>query len=285
MARKKSGPAGDFMDLVAMFPWWVGVALAVLSYLVLHEVASQPIASSVQPGQVGAMVTQTLWRTLASVGQYVLPVLCLAGAGISAWRRQERRQLVDNVARSDAAQALDGMSWQQFERLVGEGFRLQGYRVLETGGGGTDGGIDLVLNRDGEKYLVQCKQWRAFRVGIDVVRELYGVMAAKGVAGGFVVTSGSFTEEARSFANGRNVKLIDGPQLRLLIKQAMESQSQGSDRRGSTVSGRQTPSTSPTCPICAKGMVRRTAKRGSTAGQEFWGCSAYPSCKGTRPIG
>ena len=77
MARKKSGPAGDFMDLVAMFPWWVGVALAVLSYLVLHEVASQPIASSVQPGQVGAMVTQILWHTLAAVGQYVLPVLCL----------------------------------------------------------------------------------------------------------------------------------------------------------------------------------------------------------------
>jgi restriction system protein len=42
-------------------------------------------------------------------------------------------------------------------------------------------------------------------------------MAAKGVAGGFVVTSGSFTEEARSFANGRNGRLIDGPQLRLLV--------------------------------------------------------------------
>lgn len=285
MARKKSSPAEDFMDLVAMFPWWVGVALAVLSYLVLHHFASQPVASSVQPGQVGSMVTQTLWRTLAAVGQYAIPVLCLAGAGMSAWRRRERRQLVDNVVRSDAAHVLDGMSWQQFERLVGEGFRLQGYSVLETGGGGADEGIDLVLKRDDEKYLVQCKQWRALRVGVDVVRELYGVMAAKGVAGGFVVTSGSFTEEARSFSNGRNVKLIDGPQLRLLIRQALESQSQGSGKRGSAASEQLSPETTPSCPICAKSMVRRTAKRGPAAGREFWGCSAYPSCKGTRPIG
>ena len=29
--------------------------------------------------------------------------------------------------------------------LVGEGFRLQGYQVVETGGGGADGGVDLVL--------------------------------------------------------------------------------------------------------------------------------------------
>ena len=44
-----------------------------------------------------------------------------------------------------------------------------------------------------------------------VVRELYGVMAAKGAAGGFVVTTGSFTEEAVSFAIGRKVTLVDGP--------------------------------------------------------------------------
>ncbi|MBP6763660.1 MAG: topoisomerase DNA-binding C4 zinc finger domain-containing protein, partial [Rubrivivax sp.] len=43
--------------------------------------------------------------------------------------------------------------------------------------------------------------------------------------------------------------------------------------------------TAPSCPICAKAMVRRTAKRGANAGSAFWGCSGYPSCKGTRPLG
>jgi four helix bundle suffix protein len=38
----------------------------------------------------------------------------------------------------------------------------------------------------------------------------------------------------------------------------------------------------PSCPICGKTMIRRTIKRGAKAGQQFWGCSAYPECQGTR---
>lgn len=110
------------------------------------------------------------------------------------------------------------MSWREFEMLVGEAFRLQGYSVVENGGGGgADGGVDLVLTKTGEKFLVQCKQWKAFRVGVDVVREHYGVMAAKGAAGGFVVTSGAFTSEAKAFTDGRNVRLVDGHKLVGLI--------------------------------------------------------------------
>ena len=76
------------------------------------------------------------------------------------------------------------------------------------------------MRKDGETYLVQCKQWRAFKVGVPVVRELYGVMAAKGAAGGFVVTSGRFTAEAEAFAEGRNIRLLDGPKLERMLKQA-----------------------------------------------------------------
>lgn len=133
--RKKTSPAEDLMDLVAMLPWWAGIGLAVVSYLLLHGVASQSVVAATQPGQMGTMLTQTLWKTFASVGQYVLPIICLAGAGMSAWRRRERKQLVVDVAQSKASDALDGMSWREFEMLVGEGFRLQGYQVVETGGG------------------------------------------------------------------------------------------------------------------------------------------------------
>lgn len=286
MARRKNSPAEDLMDLVAMLPWWAGVLLAAVTYFALHHVASQPTADSVQPGQVGAMATQTIWRMLASIGQYALPTFCLAGAAMSAWRRRAGQQLIGSVALDEAADALNGMSWQQFERLVGEAFRLQGYRVVETGGGGADGGIDLVLNKDGEKHLVQCKQWRALRVGVDVVRELYGVMAAEGAAGGFVVTSGRFTDEARKFAEGRNVHLIDGTRLRVLIKQAAgSSPQQAAPKAAEGVAGAAAPSAAaPACPVCAKTMVRRTSKRGASTGHEFWGCAAYPSCRGTRPF-
>jgi len=285
--RQKTSPAEDLMALVAMLPWWAGVVLAVVFYLVLHRVAGQPVATAVQPGQMGNMLTQTLWKTFASFGQYILPLICLAGAGISAWRRRERKALVANVVQSAAADILDGMSWQQFERLVGEAFRLQGYSVVETGGGGADGGVDLILSKGSEKFLVQCKQWKAFKVGVDVVRELYGVMAAKGSAGGFVVTSGRFTEEASSFASGRNISLIDGQKLQRLIRPASSADAPGRPQqappmRPASQSNPKIPD--PSCPICSKAMARRVAKRGANAGGEFWGCTGYPSCKGTRPV-
>ena len=85
MARKKkTSAAEDLMDIVAMLPWWVGVALAIASYLFLSKLAVQSVAPAIQLGQVGAMATQTLWKTLAFFGQYLLPLICLAGAGMSA---------------------------------------------------------------------------------------------------------------------------------------------------------------------------------------------------------
>jgi restriction system protein len=289
--RKKSSPADDLIELIAMLPWWAGVALALLSYLLLHQIAAQPLTASDQPGPVGNMVAQGLWKGLASAGQYILPILCIAAAGISAWRRKVRQGLVNDVAQSRAIDVLDGMSWREFEMLVGEGFRLQGYQVVEMGGGGADGGVDLVLTRPGksggEKFLVQCKQWRALKVGVDVVRELYGVMAARGATGGFVVTSGRFTDEAVTFASGRNVMLVDGPKLLGLIRQARAGAGHPALRTDAATTTRPTSdgAHATACPLCTKPMMRRTAKRGANAGGEFWGCTGYPACRGTRPIG
>jgi restriction system protein len=284
--RRNTSRAEDLMDAVALLPWWVGVVLALLSYFLLHQVAVRLVVVAVQPGKMGAVLTQSMWLGLATAGQYALPIIFLAGAGLSAWRQRERRQLVENVTAGKAADVLDGMTWQQFERLVGEAFRLQGYRVMETGGGGADGGVDLMLHKDSEKFLVQCKQWRAFKVGVEVVRELYGLMAANGAAGGFVVTSGRFTEEAMRFAEGRNLRLVDGSKLHGMIRQAQDSAppQQNAVQSEPAVEGAP-PSAAPTCPACGKAMARRTAKRGAKAGEEFWGCTGYPACRRTRAIG
>ena len=40
----------------------------------------------------------------------------------------------------------------------------------------------------------------------------------------------------------------------------------------------------PACPQCGKPMALRTAKNGKNAGSQFWGCTAYPDCKGTAPV-
>ncbi len=41
---------------------------------------------------------------------------------------------------------------------------------------------------------------------------------------------------------------------------------------------------SPLCPVCGSGMRLRTAKSGKNAGSQFWGCTQYPNCCGTREV-
>ncbi|MCW5649515.1 MAG: restriction endonuclease [Ramlibacter sp.] len=282
MAKKsRNSPLEDLMNLVAMLPWWVGVALALVFYLVLHHfsVAPKPVAL-VKPAQVSEYIRAGFIAQVALVGQFLLPILCLCGALTSFLRRKKRQDLLSDVTQSNGAQALDGMSWREFEMLVGEAFSRQGYRVSELGGRGADGGVDLVLTKGGETFLVQCKQWKAFKVGVDVVRELYGVMAARGAAGGYVITSGRFTADAQAFASGRNVKLFDGPKLLALIKDVKAEHE--AETAPAPLSMRPQAAASPACPSCGAAMVLRTAKKGANAGKQFWGCSTYPACRGTR---
>ncbi len=285
MARnKRTSIAEDLVNLVAKFPWWVGFALAIASYVYLHNFASSPTAKGVTTGQVATIASGSAARSMAKIGQYVLPAIFLLGAAVSGFRKFNQKRIHSAVAESDAAHALDNMSWREFEILVGEAFRQQGYRVTETGGGGSDGGVDLELRKGSERFLVQCKQWKAHTVGVTIVRELYGVMAAKGAAGGYVVTSGRFTQDAKSFADGRNVQLVDGPALLDWIKGAKASIGERNIGQANPSLGIKHMDASPPCPICAKSMIQRTAKRGNSAGTAFWGCSGYPACRGTRPI-
>ena len=109
--------------------------------------------------------------------------------------------------------ALAQMSWQAVEELVGEYFRRREFSVTESRRAGPDRGIDLELTKRGEYYLVQCKHWRTPSVDVDTVREFHRVMAARHAVGGFVVTSGSFSNEAQKFAESREIELINGEQL------------------------------------------------------------------------
>jgi restriction system protein len=207
----------------------------------------------------------------------IVPIILLGGAAASFFAQRRRAELVDTVAASDSASSLSQMSWREFEALVQEAFRLRGYSVQRLGGDGPDGGVDLALKRDGEKTLVQCKQWRAFKVGVSVVRELYGVMAAQGATAGIVVTSGTFSQDAIDFAAGRNVRLIEGDELHELIREARAAKPLPTGMTSSAAGS----AAAPGCPRCGSPMVRRTAKRGASAGQAFYGCSRYPACKGT----
>ena len=314
MARnRKQSPAEALMDLTAKAPWWAGVILAVVSYVGLHAYAQQPMPATFQPGQVGSFAIAGMGRALASAGQYLLPLVFLAAAAMSAFRRHRAGQL--HAAAASRADSLAQMSWHEFEVLVGEYFRRQGFAVVNNFEAGPDGGVDVLLKKGADHYLVQCKHWRALRVGVQPVRELYGVMAAQRVAGAYVVTSGTFTDEARKFAEGRELQLIDGQALQRGIRaQAAAAPapkartyarppaaaptsaappaapSPGPQRRKEPATAGMSPpaaSSAPLCPVCNAPMVQRQARNGPNAGNRFCGCSRYgeTKCKGTRAMG
>jgi restriction system protein len=271
MARRRESDIEVLLDLASRLPWWLGLLLAGASWLALHALATGAAPPSALPGAVSGGFLQGM----AKIGQVLLPALFLLGALISGGRRFYRRRLLGDAKQAHGTADLLGLSWQDFERLVGEAFRAEGYRVTEAQPG-PDGGVDLVLRKDSELHLVQCKRWRARKVGVEIVRELYGVMAARGAAGGYVVSAGEFTPEARRFAAGRNITLWDGAALKARIRgEAVQSALDSRPDTGEDL---------PPCPNCGAPMVRRVARRGAQAGQTFLGCSRFPGCRGTRAL-
>ncbi len=105
---------------------------------------------------------------------------------------------------------LQSLTWQQFEQVMGNMFERLGYKVTETGQGGADGGIDLLLRKQRGVFLVQCKRWNKGSVGAPVVREMFGLMMHHQAQGVKIVTTGKFTKEAIAFAKGKPIDLLDG---------------------------------------------------------------------------
>ena len=276
----------DLMTLSAKMPWPAGVALALVSYVAFHILAVRYAAPAVSPtnlADLGHVVQRQLVGTLALFLQYIVPVGFLMGAAVSAWRRAHSIKLFGRASVGGAA-AIDAMSWPEFELLVGQAFRQQGFTVSDNIVAGPDGGVDLVLQKGSERFLVQCKQWRSKTVGVAIVRELYGVITARSAAGGMVVTSGRFTADAQAFAARCSIDLIDGARLNQMIgavttgaKEIPAQQRAPAAVRVPTIA----PISALACPRCGGTMVRRTARRGGNAGGEFWGCQGFPQCRGT----
>lgn len=300
MSRHNGSSLPALLQLASKLPWWLSVLLAIASGWYLHSVAVGPVP--VNALHFDELLVASAFKGMAKFGQYLVPGLFIGGAIASIAGRRKRRKLLDSIT-TPGGNTLVSISWREFELLVGEALRRQGYSVAELGGNGPDGGVDLVAYRDGEKYLVQCKQWRSMQVGVSVVRELYGVMAAEGAVGGFVITSGRFTQPAKAFADGRNVQLVDGTRLNQWITESKRPALTPEPEpvivapvvepvlaepevvpAPAPVIEKPAEPKAPACPHCKQVMVIKVARTGPNAGGNFWGCQGYPKCRGIRAI-
>jgi restriction system protein len=258
---------------LAGLPWWVSVIVALVVFAAIRWLLPAVAGSNVILRGMGEAMRDKAWM-------FAMPFVVVAGvAAVNAWHR---RRLFDDQTGGESPRA---MTWQNFERLVGETYRRQGYIVDEVGGSAPDGGIDLVLHRGGGKTVVQCKRWKSRQVGVTSIREFFGVTVAENAERGIFVTSGTFTPDAVEFARGKPLELIDGARLAGLIE-GLQSGATTAKPASEVPLGQSKPkgNAAPACPRCGGDMVRRLAKRGASAGGEFWGCLGYPKCSGTRDI-
>jgi restriction system protein len=99
---------------------------------------------------------------------------------------------------------LSTIDSREFERLVAEILLRRGYEVQLTRAS-RDGGIDIYASRTEANglrglYFVQCKrQSLRNKVGVQPVRELYGVVCARNATGGIVITTSFFTSTAKEY--------------------------------------------------------------------------------------
>ena len=280
MARaRQSGLFSDLLAIASKLPWKISLGLAAVSLLALHltAIAFATARGATNPADLGGVVIHQMIYALAFFSQFVVPPAFLIGATVSYFKRsQSARMFEDTRATPNPGPAVASLTWQQFEILVAEGFRHRGFEVTGKGGAAPDGGVDLILVRGHERFLVQCKQWRAQQVPVSIVRELYGVMAAQHAAGGYVVTSGRFTRDAIAFAQGRNIELMNGEALQLLLQETKNVAAAVTIAPTNTII-----TAAPACPRCNEPMVARVTKRGVNRGSDFWGCRRYPNCKAT----
>lgn len=280
MGRKKTTILEDIIDIGSALPWWASLTAAIATWLLFQRLAQlEPVTPTGIQNMGGVMVRQ-LVISISSIAKYVVPLLLLLGTAITSLKGLTRSMTYDSVKgsgwflRRKSSKSVDSLSWRQFEELVHEYFRRNGYSVVETVAG-PDGGVDLQLTKGGVKATVQCKHWRKKKVDVRIVREQFGVMTAAGADECYVVTSGGFTAEAYNFVEGQPITLIGGGRLRNLMGSGMPDHGEEHQSHREVAVA---------CPACGSEMQLRTARRGPNTGSRFWGCSRFPKCRGTRQV-
>jgi restriction system protein len=254
MARRKSG----LLEEISSLPWPAGLVLGLIAFVFVR--------------QIGGAFALLAWVFLAG---------CWAAAFVSFVRARKRKALLDTQS---GIESVKDISWREFEMLVGEAFRRQGYYVEENGLGGKDGGIDLLIHKGGRTELVQCKQWRNRQVSAPKVREMWGLLAHHNADAVKIVCIGEFTRDAAAFAEGKAIELINGNRLLEMVRDVQARVVNGSSAqavRVEPVLSVEAANAQVTCPTCDADMVLR---KNRSTGAGFWGCNNYPRCKGTRPF-
>jgi len=129
------------------------------------------------------------------------------------WRKERRR-----FRRAD----YDDMDGWEFEEYVGDLLIKDGYIHVEVTRGSGDQGVDVLAERDGVSYAIQCKHYQA-KISNKAVQEAYAGAEFYGCDVPVVVTNSYFTPSAEELADEIGVELWDREELNRMVKKSTKS--------------------------------------------------------------
>lgn len=138
---------------------------------------------------------------------------------LAAWFWYIRRQ-------SSNDELFDEMEGTEFEEYCAELLEAKGFENVEMTPASHDYGIDIIADKDGISYAIQCKCY-SDPIGIKAIQEAYAGKDYYKAMIGVVMTNQGFTKSAREFADKLNVVLWDGDYVMDLIHEVALPEKKG----------------------------------------------------------
>ncbi len=113
---------------------------------------------------------------------------------------------------------IDMMEGHDFEYYCAELLRRRGFQEVEVTRGSGDYGIDILAEKDGVTYAIQCKCYSA-PVGVKAVQEAYAGRDYYDRMVGAVLTNQYFTQPAVEAAKKLKILLWDRGYLESMIRE------------------------------------------------------------------
>lgn len=263
----------DILEMAIKSPV-AGVVFSIIFACLGLYLTNKQAPVGAKPSEMIFLPTMHMFGKVSYILSAVVLFVAAIGYVVTSIRKKKQTAF---FGRRRTLEDIKSLSWKEFEEFIGSLFEKLGYAV-EVTGGLDDGGIDLIIRKEGRTSFVQCKKYQTSKVSLSMVRDFYGAMNANlNFESGYFITTGIFTLEAKHFAEDKPIELIDGSKLMDYVRMT-ESQEMPQRQSIGTVKSSKTP----LCPKCGASMVLRTAKKGNMAGSQFWGCSTYPKCRGTK---
>jgi len=150
-----------------------------------------------------------LWlvRGMLSLVLWLLRSLCALPAWII-------RRMTANHNGAHRCLRLDGPEFEAYVALVLED---NGFKHVELTKGSGDQGVDILAERNGKSYAIQCKNYEG-SVGNFAVQEAFAGAQHYGCEMAAVICPGTFTRGARELAATTGVLLWDEKKLSRMMK-------------------------------------------------------------------